>query len=273
MIGVWHGVYEGAPDEVTVTEEELQAFLDETNAAYPGLSLSRKDVTMVNFGLILFEENKQGGAEISFGKRSVLIDHEKTHRVNGLVTLIGVRATTARGMAENAVNLVFRKLGRRPPDSETETTPIFGGRIEKFDDFLGRVVEQRPYGLDREVLDALIRNYGSEYPGVLKYIDESPDLARRLGHSTVLKAEVVHAVREEMAEKLADVVFRRTDLGTGGHPGEEALQGCARLMGSELGWDEDRVREEVNEARNEFLLHLSATNMSVNGPLKWTVRN
>ncbi len=271
LVGVWHGVYKGAPDEVTVTEEELQAFLDETNAAYPGISLAREDVAMVNFGLILFERNQKGSDEISFGKRSLLVDHDKTHHVKGLVTLIGVRATTARGEAEKAVNLIFRKLGRRPPDSETETTPIFGGRIANFDDFRGKVVEQRPYGLDREVLEAMIHNYGSEYPGVLKYIGEDPDLAHRLVDSTVLKAEVVHAVREEMAEKIGDVVFRRTDFGTGGHPGEEALRACAQLMASELGWDENRVREEIDEARKEFLLHHSSMNMSVKGPIPQNV--
>lgn len=267
LVGVWHGVYKGAPDEVTVTEEELQSFLDETNAAYPGISLTREDVTMVNFGLILFEGNQKGSDEISFGKRSLLVDHERTHHVKGLVTLIGVRATTARGEAEKAVNLIFRKLGERSPDSETETTPIFGGRIEKFDDFLGQVVKQGPYGLDRDVLEAMIQNYGSEYPGVLKYIGEDPELAHRLGDSTVLKAEVVHAVREEMAEKIGDVIFRRTDLGTGGHPGEEALQACARLMASELGWDENRVREEIDEARNEFLFHHSLMNTIVKGQI------
>jgi glycerol-3-phosphate dehydrogenase len=114
----------------------------------------------------------------------------------------------------------------------------------------------------------LIHNYGSEYPGVLKYIDGNPELSHRLGKSTVLKAEVVHAVREEMAEKIGDVVFRRTDLGTGGHPGEEALQACARLMASELGWDGNRVREEIIEVRNEFLLHHSSTNMTANGPIQ-----
>jgi len=256
-------VYKGAPDEVTVTEEELRGFLDETNAAYPGLSLSRADVTMVNFGLILFEGNQKGAAEISFGKRSLLIDHADTHRIDGLVTLIGVRATTARGMAEKAVNLVFRKLGRRPADSETKTTPIFGGKIAHFDEFLNGAVDQRPYGLDREVLDPLIHNYGSEYPRILKYIGENSEWGDRLGNSTVLKAEVVHAVREEMAEKIGDVVFRRTDFGTGGHPGEEALQECARLMASELGWDGNRVREEMDDARKEFLLHHSSTNITI----------
>jgi glycerol-3-phosphate dehydrogenase len=102
---------------------------------------------------------------------------------------------------------------------------------------------------------------------VLKYIDESPDLAHRLGNSTVLKAEVLHAIREEMAEKIGDVVFRRTDLGTGGHPGEDALQAGARLMASELGWDEKRVREETNEVRNKFTFHHSSTNTSVNRPI------
>jgi glycerol-3-phosphate dehydrogenase len=266
LIGVWHGEYKGSPDEVTVTEEELQTFLDETNEAYPGLSLSREDVTMVNFGLILFEGNQKGAAEISFGKRSILIDHDKSHKIKGLVTLIGVRATTAREMAEKAVNLIFKKLGRRPPDSETETTPIFGGQIDNFEDFLGRIAEQQPYGLDREVLHALIHNYGSEYIGVLKYIDESADFAHRLGNSTVLKAEVLHAIREEMAEKIGDVVFRRTDLGTGGHPGEEAMHACARLMASELGWDENRVREEINEVRNTFMHHHSATKIIPKGP-------
>jgi glycerol-3-phosphate dehydrogenase len=253
IIGVWHGVYNGDPDEVTVTGEELQAYLEETNEAYPGLSFSLEDITMVNTGLILFAENKQGTSEISFGKRSILIDHEKAHKIKGLITLIGVRATTARGMAEKVVDLVSKKLGRRIPKSETESTPIFGGRIEKFNDFLGSALEQRPYGLDHDVIPALIQNYGCEYPRVLKYADENPDLAQRVANSTVLKAEIIHSVREEMAEKLVDVVFRRTDLGTACHPGEEALLTCARLMGSELGWDEVRIREEINEVRKEFL--------------------
>jgi glycerol-3-phosphate dehydrogenase len=86
-----------------------------------------------------------------------------------------------------------------------------------------------------------------------------------LGNSTVLKAEVVHAVREEMAERIGDVVFRRTDFGTGGHPGEEALQECARMMASLLGWDGNRIREEIDDARNDFLLHHSLTNTGEKG--------
>ena len=48
---------------------------------------------------------------------------------------------------------------------------------------------------------------------------------------------IVAAVREEMAQTLSDVIFRRTDLGTGGHPGQTELSECAQLVAEELGWD------------------------------------
>ena len=79
-----------------------------------------------------------------------------------------------------------------------------------------------------------------------------PKYAETLPGSTVTKAEVVHAIREEMAQKLGDIVFRRTNLGTGGDPGEPALRECADLMASECGWDEGRLQKEIKEVRTFF---------------------
>ena len=93
----------------------------------------------------------------------------------------------------------------------------------------------------------LIHNYGSAYTNILKYIDEDSTLAEKVAHSTILKAEIVHAVRDEMSAKLADVVFRRTELGPAGHPGDEALRTCASLMAQEKGWDESRTQRELVE--------------------------
>jgi glycerol-3-phosphate dehydrogenase len=56
----------------------------------------------------------------------------------------------------------------------------------------------------------------------------------------------------EMAQKLADVVFRRTELGSAGHPGKEALQACAETMSAELGWSAPRTRQELQEVENIF---------------------
>ena len=252
LVGVWHVVHRGEPETFTVSERELQSFLDETNETYPAISLTLDDVTVVNAGLILFEENEQGSNGIHFGKRSILWDHEKIHGVEGLVTLIGVRATTARGMAVKAVDLVFRKLGKRSPKPRTETTPIHGGRIDSFEEFLSGAIRHRPEGLDEEVIRSLVHNHGSGYGEVLKTLEGNAAQAERVGTAPVIKAEVVHAVREEMAMKLGDVVFRRTDLGTGDYPGESALRSCADLMASELDWKETRVEQEMDDVRGTF---------------------
>lgn len=253
LIGVWHVVYKGSPDWFTVTERELQAYLDEINEAYPILTLTMKDISMWNAGLVLFGNNRDGSVNLSYGKRSILIDHAKKDRLEGLITLIGVRYTTARGVAARAIDLVFKKMGKKGPASRTDITPIHGGNIENFEDFVNRAIRENQPGLSEESIRSLVHHHGSEYPWVLKYIEEYPGWADTIGTSHVIKAEIVYAVREEMARKLGDVVLRRTDLGAGEYPGETALKTCAEIMGKKLGWNELRIKEEMEEVKKSFL--------------------
>jgi len=67
--------------------------------------------------------------------------------------------------------------------------------------------------------------------------------------SPVIRAEVLHAAREEMAVKLSDVIFRRTGLGTGGYPGSICLESCAAIMAAELAWSDQRTRKELEETK------------------------
>jgi glycerol-3-phosphate dehydrogenase len=252
LVGVWHVVYAGAPDDFTVTEDDLQQFLDEINVAYPPLGLTLDDVSMWNAGLVPFGDNQPGTADLSYGKRSHVIDHAAEHNVEGLVSLIGVRYTTSRGVAARAVDLVFHKLTKSTPPSRTATTPLYGGHIERFDEFLRRAIVERPPALAPAVMQALVHNHGSAYTEILSYLDEEPRWGEPLGSAAVIKAEVVHAVRQEMAQKLADVVFRRTDLGTGANPGQAALQTAAEVMATELEWTEVRRQQELTEVRAAF---------------------
>lgn len=259
LIGVWHVVHGGGPDSFAVTEHELRGFLDEINEAYPPLGLTLAEVSTWNAGLVLFGENLPGQTDLSTGKRSRLVDHAQEHGVQGLLSLIGVRYTTARGEAARAIDRALDQLGLPLAESTTADTPIHGGGIESFDDFL-RSATQRHAGLldsgalDGAALRSLLRNHGSAYREVLRLVEEDPSRGRRLGSSHVIRAEVVHAAREEMAQKLADVVFRRTELGTGGHPGEAPLRECARVMAGELGWSPERERVELEETRGAFPL-------------------
>jgi glycerol-3-phosphate dehydrogenase len=253
MVGVWHMVWPGTKDYLYVTEDELQDFINEVNEAYSEMHLSIDDVSMVNTGLTLFGETTPGSKRMSFGKRSLLIDHAQSHSIEGLVTLIGVRATIARGMAEKTIKLLGSKLGKSISKSKTEHIPIYGGQIGIFEDYVNSAFNGQEYNIDRKVMRALIHNYGSSYKEIMKYISEDNSLSETIGNSTVLSAEIVHAVKDEMAANLSDVILRRTDLGTAGNPGKDALEQTAKLAAKELNWDRHKMNEELKNLSKYFL--------------------
>ncbi|MCG8510367.1 MAG: hypothetical protein MI741_14160, partial [Rhodospirillales bacterium] len=55
-----------------------------------------------------------------------------------------------------------------------------------------------------------------------------------------------------MAMTLADVVFRRTDMATGGYPGRTALRRCADLMAGEFGWGIDEIEAQIDRVVSRF---------------------
>lgn len=251
LLGVWHKVHDGSPETFSVSEEEIQDWLDEVNVAYPAFELKRDDVSMVYSGLILFGENQPGSENLRFGKRSLVIDHGREDGLEGLWTLLGVRATTARGMAEKTISKILAKSGRQVR-SKTREARLPGGDIDDYSAFQDDLYRKYGSKYRRDCLRSLGHNHGTEIDNVLRFVDEQPDLGKTVGDTTVLRAEVIHAVRSEMAVKLADVVLRRTELGTGGSPGKSALQECAELMARELHWDDARVNDELADVGNKF---------------------
>jgi glycerol-3-phosphate dehydrogenase len=253
LVGVNSIVYRGDPNCLTVAESEVQGFLDEINDAEPRFALTLADVALVHAGLLPIGAGVLVGANVSFGKRSHVVDNAQADGVDGLVTAVSNRYTTARRVGERAVDLAFRKLGMTPRPSRSADTPLHGGRMSTFAGLVQEI--SRAAGADRHGLDVaeqLAHNHGSAYGDVLQLVREIPSYGVTIGASRTLAAEVVHAIRNEMALKLADCVFRRTDLGTAGHPGDDALAGCAALMAEELGWSAVRTELELAEVGTRF---------------------
>jgi glycerol-3-phosphate dehydrogenase len=66
----------------------------------------------------------------------------------------------------------------------------------------------------------------------------------------ITTSDVQKAVREEMAVKLGDIVFRRSNLGNTGKPALETVTRVAQMAAAELGWDTIRQDAEVAEVMN-----------------------
>jgi len=115
--------------------------------------------------------------------------------------------------------------------------------------FVREIRERGQELLRADVAEQLAHNHGSAYEDVLRLVRQTPTLGETIGSSKTLKAEVVFAVREEMAQSLADCLFRRTDLATTGHPGDEAIGVCATVVASELRWSPSRAQAELADVR------------------------
>jgi glycerol-3-phosphate dehydrogenase len=89
-------------------------------------------------------------------------------------------------------------------------------------------------------------------PGALTPARDDAPLPAAEPDGPATPPRVRRAVQEEMAQRLADVVFRRTTLGADGHPGAEALERCADLVAAELGWNPARRQEELALTEAEF---------------------
>jgi glycerol-3-phosphate dehydrogenase len=102
------------------------------------------------------------------------------------------------------------------------------------------------------VVDAICRDLGFHDPGCRTAEVPLPESesATQAG-ATRSEAPILRGVRDEMAATLADIAFRRTDLGAPPGPRQEQLVAAARLAGAELGWDAARQSAEVNDVMRQ----------------------
>ena len=180
----------------------------------------------------------QGGAT-----SALLRDHEVEHDpVSNLLSLLGGKWTTYRLMAKDAVDAVCNNLGIRAA-CRTETHTLVGGK--GWDGDFWKKINAK-YGFDPDISQHLALKYGVLARVPADLATAHPALAERiLPGFPYLKAEVVYAVREEMACTIRDFLARRIRLEiTDWQAAAKAAPVVAAIMGNALGWT---VEQQQNE--------------------------
>jgi glycerol-3-phosphate dehydrogenase len=253
MIGTWHIPWNEPADAFELNDAVVQDFVGEINSAHPPLRLALEDVQHVTWGFLPVNKEDTHRDQIRLTRDGVLIDHEKKDDLSGLISALGVKYTTARVVAEKAIDLTVDKLDIRVKQCQTSLTPVNGGQIDDFNAFLKRAQAEASAVLETECIKHLVYTYGSGFRNLVQYIKDQPRLAERIDlNLPVTAAEVVHAIRHEMTLTLADVIQRRTELGAAGLPTITALQKCAELMGHELGWSLERQAQEIDSVTQAY---------------------
>jgi glycerol-3-phosphate dehydrogenase len=105
------------PDDQGARRDEVNAFIADINATFPLLGLHANDITLVHRGIVPAVVRD---GRVSLLGHSRIIDHGDA----AAISIVGVKYTTARAIAEQAVDVIFRKLGRPPVACRTAETAL-----------------------------------------------------------------------------------------------------------------------------------------------------
>jgi glycerol-3-phosphate dehydrogenase len=243
LIGTSHSERFVEAHETDVTSAEVDAFIKQANEAFPALRLTRADVTLVHRGLVPGSKGRDGRPDLRAAPE--IHDHSKDG-ADGALSVVGVKYTSARGVAERTVTMIGRRLGKRISPSRTAVTVLPGAGIA---DHEALAIETgRAVGLELPLplIRHLIARYAEAAAEIVKLMAQRTEWRAPIGEGVLaVGAEVIYVIRFEMALHLSDIVIRRTGLGAAGYPGAEIVHACAWLAAGELGWDTARTAEEI----------------------------
>jgi glycerol-3-phosphate dehydrogenase len=238
-------------DDVRPDSAAIDAMIADANSAFPSLRVQRGDVRLVHSGLT---PARVQGTRIDLLPESEVVAHDSSG-AQGVVSVIGVKFTTARSAALGALGRLglsgrARQLSQGPVTFPPPQLPH--GTAD------GAVAALLATGLaagvtlDDDVFDHLVDWYGTEASDVLAVAASAGRVQRLAPGCPVLDGEVLYAVERSQALKLGDVVFRRTRLGTAGHPGAAALAAAADIMGNVLGWSPEHRAAQIADVAARY---------------------
>jgi glycerol-3-phosphate dehydrogenase len=238
MVGTTDTDFDGDRDHVCADRSDVEYLLAVLRESLPGVKLQAGDVASSFAGLRALVN--PGG-----GKSPSAVPREETivQSVSGLISVAGGKLTTHRAIAEAVVDRVMGELARPKGNCPTRNVPLIGAR--PLDPDAGD--ESALASIPPQAREILHGRYGTRAALLANLIIERPELADPLAPGCpALGAEVIHAVRNELARTVADFIVRRTAL-SWRFPFEAAAAAprVAELMGAELGWDRARQDAEL----------------------------
>ncbi len=246
LIGTTDTDFEGSPDEVSVTLEDVDYLLENIKDVFPKFDISHDQIISAYAGLRpLVREEGKSESEVSR-------EHKIFEDPDGLISLIGGKYTTYRTMAKEIVDLAVKKLGLKDKmfSCDTDKFPLKGGEFTSLEDLQREI--RRLTKLDDDLyIDHLTRTYGSEAMRIIAF-------ARHYGLEfepikeglPFLWPEIDWAIKEEYACRLADIMWRRTYLALTPGQGTDVMEAIAKRMATLLGWSEKEISKEIEHYLN-----------------------
>jgi glycerol-3-phosphate dehydrogenase len=252
LIGTTDTDFEGDLDRVHATHEEVVYLLDEVRRVLPDPRVIADQVAYTYAGVrpLSFEE---GTPESEISRQHRIVAEGPGDR---FLSITGTKLTCFRSLAEQVGDRVAHAVGRRAPSRAGRLSldgtdeDVSGVEARVWMDVSSELVSTR---LSRETLEMLVATYGRGYGRLLDLAGKIPDGSERLcSQNPEIVAQLHHAVHEELAVSLQDVLLRRTGIGTSRCQGRDCAESIARRMAELCGWSPRRLGAELEAYRGHL---------------------
>jgi glycerol-3-phosphate dehydrogenase len=234
LIGTTDIRYHGELDRVRIEAEEIDYLLRETNRVIPTAQLNRAHILYTYSGVrpLPFVNDKE--AQSITRKHFIRASPQR----DNLFSIVGGKLTTYRSLAEETVDLIFKRLGKNKPTCTTDRVSLPGAMVQPEIVELPKLSEQTNH--------RLARIYGTRSSAVKKLISNDFSLGEIFDPETgAIAAEVVFAFKSEFAQTLSDCLLRRTMVGLNSTCGLDAVEAAASVAQKHLGWSASRATLEI----------------------------
>jgi len=224
---------------LVVTKGDVDYLLRHLNQ-YLARPVTRDDIVSGFAGARPLVGSEDGGDTKKLARDDVI----EVDPASGLISIMGGKWTTHRAMAEDTIDRVQQVLGSTHAISKTRNYVLYGGKGFT-DDYWNTLCRQ--YGLPAKTAHHLAAKFGTAAEKVLALATENAALREPILEAhPAIKAEVVYAVRHEMAATIEDVLARR--IGMQLYSWRDAIQAApvvGSLIAEELSWTSSLTRTAI----------------------------
>lgn len=228
VVGTTDTDYAEGNDEIAIEADEIKYILDSVNAQLKDKLLTKEDILSVYAGIRPLLNDRDETKKSNQRSR----DYQIWWNNDNMLTISGGKLTSFLSMAENCIKTIEEKYKIQS--------------IENDDIKISTLIDtyKHRYGIKNATLIANIAQ-------------ENLDLTRNFTNYPYCPAEIIFSIRHQNAQKMDDILTRRTLISYQMKDFEEELvQSVAKIMAKELNWSSEQISEEINLFRHSWeLMH------------------
>ena len=250
ILGTTDKEFIGNPDNFKITKKSIEELLEKVNSNFGnGKKVLYSDVKYTYGGLRPLVEDQT--EDVYNSSRKYEVTNEKENGIECLFTVEGGKYTTSRSLAKTVVSKVFKHLKIKKVKSDTRHNYLIGSEIINLKDYTDKKITQ--YAMfNKHQISYLVNNYGTEIDNLLEIYLSNENLQVILNEDGENLAQVIYAIRFEMAKTLNDILFRRTTLGELGTLNNEQIELIASVAAVELNWTDETKKEQIDLANEKL---------------------